>query len=234
MFRSGRELLQDCCPFMYSTAFMAAGWGLLLTGLVGCAPQPLPGDYGSAVRFQDHVQSNASPAPEQLAEMTLTTADGSAIRLSEIGGSRNILLVISRGLVGSLAPANAESHHESFCIFCSTQTSRLIANYAKFQERDTEVVVVFPVARQEDSYQLQKFAAKVQGEEKTTQDFPFPILLDVELVAVDALGIRDDLSKPATYIFDARGQLRFGYVGQSINDRPSIQAILEQLDQINQ
>ena len=55
----------------------------------------------------------------------------------------------------------------------------------------------------------------------------------VELKAVDHLGIRKDLSKPATYILDKQGQTRFAYVGDSLADRPSVKALLEQLDALN-
>ena len=58
-------------------------------------------------------------------------------------------------------------------------------------------------------------------------------MLDVELRAVDQLGIRADLSKPATYIVDKQGQVRFAYVGATIADRPSVQSMLEQLAAIN-
>lgn len=208
--------------------------------LSGCGQQTLPGDYGDFVKFADSVESNAQPDPSQIATVTLAQADGSLVKISDLIGDKNLLLVVSRGLVGSLPSAVGETEDKpnsggkSFCIFCSTQTSRLVANYAKFQQRNTEVVVVFPVARSSDAAELQNFSAKVQGKGKTSDEFPFPVLLDVELTAVDALGIRDDLSKPATYIFDSQGQLRFGYVGQSISDRPSVQALLDQLDRINQ
>ena len=58
-------------------------------------------------------------------------------------------------------------------------------------------------------------------------------MLDVELKAVDHLGIRKDLSKPATYILDKQGQTRFAYVGATLADRPSVQSMLEQLATIN-
>jgi peroxiredoxin len=60
---------------------------------------------------------------------------------------------------------------------------------------------------------------------------PFPVLLDVQLQAVDQLGIRKDLSKPATYIVDRTGEVRYAYVGNHLADRPSVQAVLQQLDQ---
>ena len=65
------------------------------------------------------------------------------------------------------------------------------------------------------------------------QQPPFPVLLDLELKGVTQLGIRQDLSKPATYIIDRQGHVRFAYVGADRADRPSVQAILSELDEIN-
>ena len=119
--------------------------------LSGCGQQTLPGDYGDFVKFADSVESNAQPDPSQIATVTLAQADGSLVKISDLTGDKNLLLVVSRGLVGSLPNAVGETEDKpnsggkSFCIFCSTQTSRLVANYAKFQQRNTEVVVVFPV-----------------------------------------------------------------------------------------
>ena len=62
---------------------------------------------------------------------------------------------------------------------------------------------------------------------------PFQILLDEDFKAVDHFGIRGDLAKPATYILDKEGKVRFAYVGTSTADRPSLKALLKQLDAIN-
>jgi peroxiredoxin len=63
---------------------------------------------------------------------------------------------------------------------------------------------------------------------------PFPVLLDVELRAVDRLGLRHDLSRPATYILDKAGDVRFSYVGKDLSDRPSVKALLKELDLLEQ
>ena len=42
-----------------------------------------------------------------------------------------------------------------------------------------------------------------------------------------------DLAKPATYIVDKQGQVRFAYVGANIADRPSVHFMLDQLAAIN-
>jgi hypothetical protein len=58
------------------------------------------------------------------------------------------------------------------------------------------------------------------------------VLLDRECSACDRLGIRDDLAKPSTYILDTRGNLVYAYVGETSTDRPSVKAVLAQLDKI--
>jgi peroxiredoxin len=61
---------------------------------------------------------------------------------------------------------------------------------------------------------------------------PFPILLDEDLKIVEQLGIKADLAKPSTFILDKKGQVRFAYVGSTVTDRPSVKAMLRQLDMI--
>ena len=60
----------------------------------------------------------------------------------------------------------------------------------------------------------------------------FQLLLDQECTACGQLGIRDDLAKPSTYILDTHGNVVYAYVGATSTDRPSIRAILAQLDRI--
>ncbi len=210
----------------YRLALLAA---LLWGG--GCQRSAtLPGDGGEFIRFQDHAPANATVRPEDLLTIRLQSAAGQTATLKDYCGERPVVLVITRGLVGSATPDEEGNYARSLCIYCSTQISRLIANYPKFQQRGAEVVVVFPVAREADRGEVQTFAARVQGPGRKVEDSPFPILIDVDLQAVDALGIRADLSKPATYIIDAAGQVRYAYVGQTPSDRPSIEALLKQLD----
>lgn len=210
---------------------LIAWLSLACLSVVGCSSPMLPGDYGTSVEFLDNVENNsAAQAPQNLATIALAKPDGTMVTLGEFFGEKQTLLVVSRGVVGSGEVDENGNHSKYFCIFCSTQTSRLIANFDKFRRRDVQVILLFPLLRQEDASEVQRFSAKVQGSGKTTEDFPFPILLDVELQLVDALGIRDDLSKPSTYVFDANGQVVFAYVGRTIGDRPSIKAMLDQLD----
>ena len=62
---------------------------------------------------------------------------------------------------------------------------------------------------------------------------PFVMLLDTDLNAVKTLGIEGDLAKPSTYILDKKGNAVFAFVGETTTDRPSVQALLAQLDKLN-
>ncbi len=189
--------------------------------------KPRPGTeydtgYGNGeIHFLDQVATQDAPVTD-FATVPMTTADGKTITLKELAGDKNLIAVFTRGYAGSICP------------YCSAQTSRLIANYPEFQKRNTEVVVIYPLEKPDDTKRLPEFMAKVNelNAKPANQAAPLPILVDIGLKVVDVLGIRRDLSKPATYIIDATGAVRFAYVGKSLADRPSVKALLEQLDAI--
>ncbi len=211
--------------------------GLCLTGCGNQASQPnsrfvtapsVPDSYSnpygidsSMIKFQDHLESNAEPT-EDLLSLEFTGSDGHSQPLKDFALGKNLVLVMTRGYSGSICP------------YCTTQVSRMIANFSEFEKRNTKVVVVYPLAKQEDTQKRDDFVSRAVSMLPKQVEVPFPILLDVELKGVDALGIRKDLSKPATYILDGEGRLQFAYVGNTLADRPSVQALLEQLDKINQ
>ncbi len=168
----------------------------------------------SEFQFADDVQSNRAD-DGTIGELEFVDTHGERVRLDQYRGKKNVLLVFTRGFSGQLCP------------FCTTQTSRLIANYDKFIKRDTEVLLVYP--GQKD--QLGEFRAaslKASGE----QGFPFPVLLDEDLAAVNRLDIAAQLAFPSTFIIDKQGRVTLSYVGESPTDRPSIKALLTQLDSL--
>lgn len=180
------------------------------------------GDYNdlpSMIKFQDAPQPQEAPAID-FAALPLTTPDGKAISLQELAAGRNLVVVFSRGYGGSICP------------YCSTQTARLIAGYPEISKRNAEVVVIYPLNADSDVPRVGDFLKRVNefNGTPTNQAAPFPVLIDVGLKAVDVLGIRKDLAKPATYILDPTGAVRFAYVGNSLADRPSVKALLQQLD----
>ena len=206
-------------------------WAVSL--LAGCGTEPAPPSGNSQftgsyfedyrkIQFKDNVQSNVA-ADGSIGDLTFTDINGNEASLKDYLGKKHVVVIVTRGFFNG-----------SICLYCSTQTSRMLTNYAKFSARDAEVVVVFPVESLEDSRRHRDFAASVRNKLDTpVEKIPFPIVLDVALKAVDHLGIRKDLSKPATYILDKQGQTRFAYVGDSLADRPSVKALLDQLDALN-
>jgi len=184
------------------------------------------GDYGTvdsaSIVFKDDVASQPAPMTS-LVDLELTTIDGEPQTLRDLLNGQNLIVVITRGYSGAICP------------YCSTQTSRLIANYKDIQSRQASVVVIHPLQQETDRPRVPEFLARVNeiNTQPATTPTPFPFLIDVGLKTVDALAIRKDLSKPATYILDRTGAVRFAYVGETLADRPSMKALLQQLDAIN-
>ncbi len=179
------------------------------------------GEDHRLIQFKDKVTTQPV-GDDNIGDFVFTDINGNETSLKEYVGKKYVVLVVTRGFAGSV------------CLYCATQTSRLLSNYSQFAKRDAEVVVVFPIETPDDSRRHRDFAVSVKNQLDTPiEKIPFPIVLDIELKVVDQLGIRKDLSKPATYILDKQGQTRFAYVGESLADRPSVKALLEQLDLLN-
>jgi peroxiredoxin len=183
------------------------------------------GSYGNGdpanEQFKDDVQTNNTPK-KPLQELSFVNLKGEEVPLKSYLGVKNLVLVVTRGQVGG-----------TLCPYCSTQTSRLISNYKEITKRDAEVIVVFPVEWNSKAPQYDSFRQAAKEKIKTDPSAaPFPMLLDLELNAVKSLDIQKNLAKPATYILDKKGQVRFAYVGETLIDRPSMKAILKQLDEL--
>ncbi len=199
----------------------------MTTLLVGCGQSgpnepPIMGAYDdlpAEIKFLDQVEPQAAPVVE-FADIALTDTAGQPTTLKQVANDRPLIVVITRGYNGAICP------------YCSTQTARLISNYPEFQKRNAEIVVVYPLSADADRAHTGEFLKKVNGLNAApgATPPPFPLLVDVGLQAVDLLGIRKDLSKPATYLLDRDGAVRFAYVGKSLADRPSVKVLLEQLD----
>lgn len=215
---------------------------LLLTSLLGCAPnandadQPIRTDQGlrqawvdpndpynqydiNTIKFLDDVEANVVEVPG-LTELIFLTLDQKEKKVSDYIKDRNVVVIVTRG------------NTDPICPYCSTQVARFVKRYPEVQRQDADVLVVYPVQiDQQES--VQDFLKETNRLLKSQDPPPFPILLDVALEGVSALGIREDLSKPATYIVDKSGAVRFAYVGANRADRPSVDAVLQELEAIN-
>lgn len=177
------------------------------------------GNYGnyygaSEITFLDEASSNAS-LETGLTGISFTESSGEERKIGDLAPGKTLIVVVTRGNTVPICP------------YCSTQTARLIKNYEAFKELGAEVAVVYPIETGDDSSRLTSFLDDVKTRiDDASNPVPFPVLLDVELKGVDLLGIRKDLSKPATYIVDSEGVVRYAYVGEHIADRPSVPALL--------
>ncbi len=179
-------------------------------------------DYDTGeIKFDDDLVSNASPE-QDFSSLMLTDSAGKEIYLKDFVGKSNLVFVVLRG------------YSNAVCPYCSAQTQRIINRYDEIKEQDASVVIAYPLNGRGDRDKLDLFiAAANRGTGLTNDELPLTLGVDFELKVVDELGIRADLSKPATYILDKSGKLRFAYVGDSLSDRPSVNAIINQLKQIN-
>lgn len=175
--------------------------------------------YGaSEITFLDQAPSNAA-TEVGLSNLSVTTIAGETTRVSDLAGKNGIVVVVTRGNTNPICP------------YCSTQTAHYIRDYEEFRRREVEVMIVYPIESRGDSERIDAFLTDARGRVgDPNRPVPFPVVFDVELSAVDQLGIRKDLSKPATYILDAAGEVVYAYVGAHWGDRPAVSAILEELE----
>ena len=103
--------------------------------------------------------------------------DGEPADLTRFLGQSNVVLVITRG---NTSGTGSGPLYGNICLYCATQTSRLMANYPAIRDQNAEVVVVFPVRKPTDSGSVGEFHEALQTVGKTSE-MPFPLLLDVEL-----------------------------------------------------
>lgn len=234
---------EDAVKMLYSTNMTMAAAGLLLM-LAGCADdsgRPAVGVNaagGSAeaaglsaaestspamsgkgdmpapeeIVFRDDVTTNTE-VPAGLDGLLFVDTSGNRVALEDYLGLRNVILVFTEGFVGMLCP------------FCTTQTSRLVANYDRFAELETEILVVYPGERDHLDEFLE--AARTTGKAQVSR-VPFPIVLDEQMEAVDYFEIRSSLAHPSTYVIDKQGNVQLAYVGADMSaDRPSVNALLD-------
>lgn len=212
----------------------AIGFAATLTVLAGCNSSPttpaapvLPWTQeqlnATAGKFEMKQGENKKPneLPLQFVDMS-----GKAVDLSSYRGQKNVVLVVVKGL--------PQQFNGQFCPGCLAQVNSLTASYPEFQKRNAEVVMVFPGPPEAHKQFLREgLVTDAEGGSKV----PFPLVSDPnpDLKAVKALGIDGDWARPSTYILNKSGDVVFAYVGPkgTTYDRPSVKALLDQLDKLN-
>lgn len=171
---------------------------------------------------QEIEQNDFKPSTiEDIGKVEVTDSEGKNVPLSSYFGQRNTVLVISRGYV--------VGYGGGICPYCNAQVQQLASKYSELENLNAQVIVVFPVSDSSDSKHSQELESSALAGLEGMSKLPFPILVDLKLVAVDQLGIRDQLAKPSTYIIDTEGKVRYSYIGRDRADRPTIPVLIKQL-----
>ena len=150
---------------------------------------------------------------QSLPVMRLLSATGQVINLDDYTG-KPVVLVMLRGFAGLVCP------------YCIEQTAQLIEHLDEFNERDAQIIIVYPG----ESATVHTFLQSARMAD--AESFPFPVALDVNLSLVQALNIEGQLSKPTSIILNSAGKVDWMYVGESRDDRPSYKQLLNVIDQL--
>ncbi len=173
---------------------------------------------GCSDSFHDVAPANAQRSADALPTVVYDHR-GEVVELQAYRG-RPVVLVVVRGMM--------ESPGGVFCPYCLAQATSLTANYKAFEDRNAAVLLLVPGSGES----AKAFQSAVEGKSGEGNAIPFPVLQDPDRVTIDQLGVRGDLAKPSTFILNSKGEIVYAYVGTSPSDRPSVKAILGQLDQL--
>lgn len=167
----------------------------------------------------DDTQSNPTGITD-LSKLRFTTADGDELAITDLFDTDYLVLVITRGFKGSI------------CLFCSTQTSKWARRYNELAAHNADLAVVFPTLDPAGSVRVDELEKAILGGSIPNDDIPYPILVDFDLASTKELGLRAELAKPATYIINRDGSVVYAYVGRSLADRPTVDAVIAQLERL--
>ena len=142
------------------------------------------------------------------------------LKLGEVRGKR-IVLVVLHGFGGEVCP------------YCCAQTEVLHDQFEKFRERDTEVFVVFPGDRGRLDRFLETYARTVEQEGNPN----YTAFFDPDLKLVDSLRVRwqkKNLAQPTAMVIDRSGVVRYAFVGEKLEDRPTIASLVSAIDDLEE
>jgi peroxiredoxin len=115
-----------------------------------------------------------------------------------------------------------------WCPFCNQQMAAIAGDIQQFKDAGVMIVAVSG----EEVEQGKDFMKKL--------NLPFILLSDSKFVGIDRYGVRDpnpherlravgitQLSKPAAFVIDETGVVRYKYVGKNASDRPKNEDLLK-------
>jgi peroxiredoxin len=120
-----------------------------------------------------------------------------------------------------------------WCPFCNQQLAAIARDIQQFKDAGATIVAV----SSEEVEKGKEFLKKL--------NLPFVLLSDTKFEGIDRYGVRDpspherlkamgitQLSKPAAFVIDETGVVRYKYVGKIASDRPKNEDLLKVLGSI--
>ena len=144
--------------------------------------------------------------------------DDNQVSLNALISGRKALLLFYRG---------------GWCPFCNQQLAAIASDIQQFKDAGATIVAVSGEEVDKGKDLLKKL------------NLPFILLSDTKFEGIDRYGVRDpnpherlksmgitQLSKPAAFVIDETGVVRYKYVGKSASDRPKNEDLLKVLRSI--
>jgi len=139
--------------------------------------------------------------------------DDNQVSLNALISGRKALLLFYRG---------------GWCPFCNQQLAAIASDIQQFKDAGATIVAVSGEEVDKGKDLLKKL------------NLPFILLSDTKFEGIDRYGVRDpnpherlkamgimQLSKPAAFVIDETGVVRYKYVGKNASDRPKNEDLLK-------
>jgi peroxiredoxin len=191
-------------------------------------------EYSFDISNTPRETNNKTITVDELLELPFTDEKGAPLSLKDRVGKKHLVIVVTRGSMASVPMLKRGPELPNFpkvCAYCSSQASGIAGRMADFEKQDAEVLLVFPIKQQAEVADAEMIH-KSAGELSPTA--PFTVLIDPNCAAVEKLQLQEHLAKPASFIIDKAGHLRFAYVATAgAADRPSGNELLRHVSQVN-
>jgi peroxiredoxin len=149
---------------------------------------------------------------------TLSTLDDKPVELKQLTGKKIVVLVVLRGWPGYQCP------------LCTRQVQDLVKSASQFEERDVQVLLVYPGPADNLKAHAQEFAQDKQWPKG------FLLVTDPDYNFTESYGLRwnakNETAYPSTFIVDRDNKVRFAHVSQEHGNRVNAAAALKALDNI--
>ncbi len=194
-----------------SSNLIGAGRGLLVAAAMLASACSFDNNEPDAADIAKGDFSSAGPVALKVGELpadfALADAAGQEVTLSSYRGRSRVMLLFYRG---------------SWCPFCVGHLEDLQSLLPSLADYDVQLLALSPDSAEDSQKLAEKF------------DQPYRFLMDKDLKVADTYGIRRDekLPHPAVILIDRDGSVRWFYVGEDYQTRPSasqLRAVLAKL-----